>query len=117
MLTVSSNGNPITYSNYIVIKDTNKIEYLNQNVINVTERAGFATFAGSILDNLCLLPQLMEHNQNTITGFNHQRVIRINRFHNRFRLSHQSLKKLAIVERVFRQLGTCSSGHCRCREL
>ena len=40
MLTVTSNGNPITYSNYIVIKDTNKIEYLNQNVINVTERAG-----------------------------------------------------------------------------
>ena len=101
MLTVSSNGNPITYSNYIVIKDTNKIEYVNQNVINVTERAGFATFAGSMVDNLCLLPQLMEHNQNTIAGFNHLHVITINRFHNRFRLSHQSLKKLAIVERVF----------------
>ena len=51
MLTVSRNGNLIIYSNYIVIKDTKKIEYLNRNVINVTKRAGFATFAGSILDN------------------------------------------------------------------
>ena len=57
MLTVSRNGNLIIYSNYIVIKDTKKIEYLNRNVINVTKRAGFATFAGSILDNLCLVPQ------------------------------------------------------------
>ena len=57
MLTVSRNGNPLMYSNYIVIKDTNKIEYLNQNFINVTERAGFATFAGSMVDNLCLVPQ------------------------------------------------------------
>ena len=88
-----------------------------KTLFNVTKRAGFATFAGSILDNLCLLPQLMEHIQNTIAWFNHQRVIRINRFHNHFRLFHQSLKKLAIVERVFWQLGTCSSGHCRCREL
>ena len=28
----------------------------------------------------------------------------------------QSLKKLAIVERLFRQLGTHFSGRCRCRE-
>jgi len=57
MLTVSRNGNPIIYSNYIVIKDTKKIEYLNQNVINVTKRAGFATFDGIMVDNLCLPPQ------------------------------------------------------------
>ena len=48
-----------------------------------------------------------------IVAINHQRAIRI-KFHN---YSIQSLKKLAIVKRLFRQLGTHSSGHCCCREV
>ena len=44
---------------------------------------------------------LMEHNQNTITAINHQRLIRI-KFQDYTRLFHQSLmKKLAIVEKLY----------------
>ena len=44
---------------------------------------------------------LMEHNQNTITAINHQRLIRI-KFQDYTRLFHQSLmKKLAVVEKLY----------------
>ena len=56
----------------------------------------------------------MEHNQNTIA--NHQRVIQI-KFHDHSWLFHQLLKKLAVVETLFGQLGTCFSNHCCCREV
>ena len=51
MLVASHNVNPIIYTEYTE-KNLNNI--LNQNV-NVTKRAKFATFAISIVDNLCLL--------------------------------------------------------------
>ena len=54
----------------------------------------------------------MEH----ITITNHQRVIQI-KFHDHSWLFHRLLKKLAVVERLFGQLGTCFSGHCCCREV
>ena len=45
-----------------------------------------------------------------------QRVIQI-KFYDHSWPFHQSLKKLAVVERLFGQLGTCFSGHCCCREV
>ena len=58
----------------------------------------------------------MEHNQNKIAGINHQRAIRIE-FRDHSWLFFQSLKKLAVVERLFWQLGTQLSGRYRCREV
>ena len=57
MLTVSHNhGNPIICMEIKYMKSLNYV--LNQNV-NVTKRERFATFAVSIVDNLCSL--LQEH--------------------------------------------------------
>ena len=47
-----------------------------------------------------------------IAAIDHRRAIRII-FDNHFRLFHQSLKKLPVVERLFWQLGTRCSGRCR----
>ena len=44
-------------------------------------------------------------------AIDHRRAIRII-FDNHFRLFHQSLKKLPVVERLFWQLGTRCSGRC-----
>ena len=46
-----------------------------------------------------------------IAAIDHRRAIRII-FDNHFRLFHQSLKKLPVVERLFWQLGTRYSGRC-----
>ena len=51
MLAVSDNVNPIIYTEYT---EKNLNSFLNQNV-NLTKRAKFASFATSIVDNLCLL--------------------------------------------------------------
>ena len=62
---------------------------------------------------LCLLQQYkMKQTQNLIAAINHQCVTQ-NKFHDHSWLFHQSLKKLAVVERLFRQLGRCFSGLCR----
>ena len=58
----------------------------------------------------------MEHNQNTIAPINHQRAIWI-KFHDHSLRFHQLLKKPAVVERLFWELGTRFSGLCRCREV
>ena len=74
MLTaVFHNSNQIIYKNGEIILDKN---VWNQHVC-MTKRAKFATLAISIIENLCLLEQfkLMEHNQNNIPAFNHQRTI------------------------------------------
>ena len=57
----------------------------------------------------------MEHNQNTIAAINHQRAMRI-KFHDHSWLFHQSLQKVAVVERLW-QLGTGFSGCCHCRDV
>ena len=58
----------------------------------------------------------MKQNQNTIAALYHQYVIRI-KFHDLFLLFHQSLKKLAVVERLFSHLGTRFRGRCPCGEV
>ena len=58
----------------------------------------------------------MDHKQSTISSINHQRAIRI-KFHDHSWLFHQSLKKLAVVERLFWQLGTHFSSRFCCREV
>ena len=90
----------IIYNKYIEIKYTKILNVLNQYV-NVTKRVRFATFAESIVDNFFLLTAVvkLEHNQNTIAAIN-QRAIRI-KFHDHSRFFHQSLQKLAVVERLF----------------
>ena len=52
----------------------------------------------------------MEHNQNMIAAINRQHPIWI-------KFYDQSLKKLAIVERLSWPLETRSSGRCHCREV
>ena len=51
-----------------------------------------------------------------IAVINHQRAIQI-KFHDHSWLFHHLLKKLSVDERLFRQLGTRFSGHCRCIEV
>ena len=59
----------------------------------------------------------MKHNQNTIAVINHQRAIWI-KFCHHSRLSCQLVKKkVAVVEKLFWQLGTQFSGCCRCEEV
>ena len=55
----------------------------------------------------------MKQNQNTIATINHQCTIQI-KLHDHSWFFHQSLKKLAIVGRLFSQLRTRFSGHCHC---
>ena len=91
----------IIYNKYIEIKYTKILNVLNQYV-NVTKRVRFATFAKSIVDNFFFLLTAvvkLEHNQNTIAAIK-QRAIRI-KFHDHSRFFHQSLQKLAVVERLF----------------
>ena len=54
--------------------------------------------------------------KNTIPAINHQQAIWI-KFHDHSWLFHQSLKKLAFVERLFWQFGTHFCGRCRCRKV
>ena len=54
----------------------------------------------------------MKQSQTTIAAINHQRAIRNISWLDCW-LLHQSLKNLAIVERLFWQLGTHFSGPCR----
>ena len=65
---------------------------------------------------LCLLQQYKWNNQNTTDTINHPCAMCI-KFHDYSWLFHQSIKKLAIVERLFWQLRTCFRGNCHCREV
>ena len=57
MLTVSHNhGNRIIYNVYRD-KYTKNLNYVVNKNVNMTKRARFATFARSIIENLCLLLQ------------------------------------------------------------
>ena len=67
---------------------------------HVTKRARLAIFAISIVDNLYLLHQQMEHNQSTIAAMNRQRAMRI-KFHDHSWLFHQSGKTLPWSQRFF----------------
>ena len=66
----------------------------------MTKRARLAIFAISIVDNLFLLHQQMEHNQSTIAAMNHQRAMRI-KFHDHSCLFHQPGKTLPWSQRFF----------------
>ena len=78
-----------------------KLKCFESNV-TVTKRAKFVI---GIVDNLCPLQQhkCMEHNQCTIVP----RLIINEPYGSNFMTILQSLKKLAVIERLFSQLGTC----------
>ena len=60
----------------------------------------------------------MEHNQNTIATIYHQRAIRIKFLDDSLLFFFISqLKKLAVIETLFWQLGTRFSGRCRWRDI
>ena len=98
MLTISINGN----QSQIIYRDKihKNLNVLNQNV-TVTKRAKFVI---GIVDNLCPLQQhkCMEHNQCTIVP----RLIINEPYGSNFMTILQSLKKMAVIERLFWQLGT-----------
>ena len=73
---------------------------------HVTKRARFAIFAISIVDNLCLLQQQMEHNKSTIAAMNHQHAMRI-KFHDHYIdfFIMQSQKTLAVARGYFGSWG------------
>ena len=58
----------------------------------------------------------MEHNQNTMLRLIIN-VLLSDQILWPFLISHQSLKKMAVLERLFWQLGTGFSGQCHCREV
>ena len=99
------------------MKYTKSLNYvLNQNV-NVTKRARFATFAISTLDNFCLLQQCK---LSKIKIWLPRLIINVpyGLIRDHSWLFHQPLKKkLAVVDRLFWQLGTCVCGRGRCREM
>ena len=107
ILTVSHNDNPI-------------IDFLYR--LNICKKTWIIFWIKMLTweneqDNyLCLLQQYKWNNQNMTDTINHPCAMCI-KFHDYSWLFHQSIKKLAIVEGLFWQLGTCFSGHCHCREV
>ena len=85
--------------------------------INVAKQVRFATFIISILDNFCLLQQ---YKLSKIKIWLPRLIINVpyGLIRDHSWLFHQPLKnKLAVVDRLFWQLGTCVRGRGRCREM
>ena len=89
---------------------------LNQNV-NMTKWKGVRNICYKHCRQFMLTAsEWMKHNQNTIAVINH-RAIWIKFCDHSWLFCQLVKKKLAVVERLFWQLGTQFSGCCHCREV
>ena len=121
MLTLSHSSNPIIYNNLLyrdkkMQKNLNNV--WNQNV-NVTKRASFTTFSISMADDLCLRQM---YRWNTIKTWLPRLIINAlhgSKFQDHSWFFHRSLKKLAVVKRLFWQMGDMLiiDDHCCCRKV
>ena len=118
-----SNGNPIVCNNYIEIKYPKRLEYGFESKCHCDKPSKVRNIytTVSIDHHLCLLQPHTCHVNGTQSKYGYRdkssnQGSRI-KFHDHSCLFHQSLKKLAVVQRLFQQLGTRFTGRCRLKEV